>query len=68
MSAPDAAAIVDALLATARLPLSDDERAKLTQDYPKLRAQADALYAFDISLDPAVKFDPLDFYPSASAS
>lgn len=66
MTIPDTAAIVDALITTAQLPLSDAERSKLIEDYPTLRAQADALYDFESSLEPAVRFDPLDFFPPKS--
>lgn len=66
MTDPDTAAIVDALISTAQLPLTEAERTKLIADYPTLRAQADALYAFDSSLEPAVTFRPLDFFPPSS--
>jgi hypothetical protein len=59
--------IVDALLSTARLTVSADERATFIKDYPLIRQAADALYLPELDPDePAIRFDPLDFYPDAT--
>jgi hypothetical protein len=70
MSSPttiDAEQIVDSLLSTARLSVSADERATFIKDYPLIRQAADALYLPDVDPDePAIRFDPLDFYAGAT--
>lgn len=66
--APDAAPIVDALLAAARLTLLPHERDQYVADYPTLRAQADALYAYGDTLEPATTFDPTVFYPAPAGA
>lgn len=60
----DAAAAIDVLLATARLTVLPHERDMFVADYPTLRAQADALYAYVDTLEPATTYDPTDYYPS----
>jgi hypothetical protein len=62
---PEPSDIVPALLAAAQLTVSDSERATFVRDYPLMRTAADALYRPEFDLDePAVRFDPLDFYPA----
>ena len=51
----------------AQLTVSDNEMATFIRDYPLIRQAADALYLPEIDPDePAIKFDPLDFYPAPS--
>jgi hypothetical protein len=55
--------IVPALLAAAQLTVSDAELATFIHDYPLIRQAADALYLPELgALEPASRFDPLDFY------
>ena len=63
----DTTAIVDALLAAAQLTLLPHEREQAVADYPTLRAQADALYPYAPTLEPATTFDPAAFYPAPAA-
>ena len=61
----DAEAIVTALLSAAQLSISDEEKQQIVKDYPLLRAGADALYLPELeSYEPALKFNPLEFYPA----
>jgi hypothetical protein len=61
----DPGEIVTALLAAARLTVSDTELATFVRDYPLMRQAADALYLHEFDPDePAIRFDPLDFYPT----
>ena len=65
MSTPDSGAIVTSILAAAQLTVSDDELATFVKDYPLIRQAADALYLPELGPDePAIRFDPLDFYPA----
>ena len=69
MSTPDSGAIVTSILAAAQLTVSDDELATFVKDYPLIRQAADALYLPELAPDePAIRFDPLDFYPGAAAA
>lgn len=64
---PDAEQIVDSLLSAARLTVSAEERATFIKDYPLIRQGADALYLPELDPDePAIRFDPLDFYADAT--
>jgi hypothetical protein len=65
--APSAEETVTNLLSMARLTVSDDEKATFVRDFPLIREGADALYLPDIEFDePAVKFNPLDYYPTTA--
>jgi hypothetical protein len=70
MSSPttlDAEQIVDSLLSAARLTVSADERSTFVKDYPLIRQAADALYLPELDPgEPAIRFDPLDFYAGAA--
>jgi hypothetical protein len=66
MTSPDLSkAFVEAALATARIAPSPDEVETIIGDYPKLREIADALFEFGDDLEPALTYDPLDYYPAA---
>jgi hypothetical protein len=68
-TSPGAAEIVTAILAAARLTVSADELATFVKDYPLIRQSADALYLPDLEPDePAIRFDPLDFYTGAATA
>ena len=54
--------IIDALLAAAGLSLLENERTQLVKDYPTLRAQTAALYAYPDALEPATLYNPLTAY------
>lgn len=57
--------IVTALLAAAKLSVSDREKAVFVADYPVLRAGADALYLPELEfVSPAERFDALAYYPA----
>jgi len=61
--------IVTAILTAAQLTVSEKEFATFVKDYPLIRAAADALYLPELDPDePAIKFDPLDFYPGAATA
>jgi hypothetical protein len=65
---PGAEEIVAALLAAAQLSVSDQEFATFVKDYPLMRQAADALYLPELEPDePAIRFEPLDFYAAATA-
>ncbi|HEY0617779.1 MAG TPA: hypothetical protein VGD15_09330 [Kribbella sp.] len=69
MSTPDSGAIVTAILSAAQLTVSDQEYATFVKDYPLIRQAADALYLPELDPDePAIRFDPLDFYPGAATA
>ncbi|GAA1653512.1 hypothetical protein GCM10009744_52050 [Kribbella alba] len=69
MSTPDSGAIVTAILSAAQLTVSEQEYATFVKDYPLIRQAADALYLPELDPDePAIRFDPLDFYPGAAAA
>jgi len=58
--------IVTAILTAAQLTVSEEEFATFVRDYPLIRQAADALYLPELDPDePAIKFDPLDFYSGA---
>ncbi|HET6292130.1 MAG TPA: hypothetical protein VFG33_02110 [Kribbella sp.] len=58
--------IVTAILTAAQLTVSEQEFATFVRDYPLIRQAADALYLPELDPDePAIKFDPLDFYSGA---
>lgn len=64
MTTPDHAHILTGLLAAAQLAVSADEEATFVRDYQLVRGSADSLYLPELEFDePAVRFDPLDFYP-----
>jgi hypothetical protein len=68
-TSPGAAEIVTAILAAAQLTVSADELATFVKDYPLIRQAADALYLPELDPDePAIRFDPLDFYPGAATA
>jgi hypothetical protein len=61
--------IVTAILTAAQLTVSEKEFATFVKDYPLIRQAADALYLPELDPDePAIKFDPLDFYPGAATA
>jgi hypothetical protein len=73
--------IVTAILTAAQLTVSEKEFATFVKDYPLIRQAADALYLAVQPLtpphhpgqvldpdEPAIKFDPLDFYPGAATA
>jgi hypothetical protein len=65
----DPTQIVTAILTTAQLTVSEGEFATFVKDYPLIRQAADALYLPELDPDePAIKFDPLDFYPGAATA
>jgi hypothetical protein len=69
LSTPDSGAIVTAILSAAQLTVSDQEYATFVKDYPLIRQAADALYLPELDPDePAIRFDPLDFYPGAATA
>jgi hypothetical protein len=62
---PTPTEVVPAILATAQLTVSESELATFIRDYPLMRQAADALYRPEFDPDePAIRFDPLDFYPA----
>ena len=64
---PSSEEIVTCLLSMARLTVSDDEKATFVRDFPLIREGADGLYLPDVEFDePAVKFNPLDYYPATA--
>jgi len=65
----DPTQIVTAILTTAQLTVSEEEFATFVKDYPLIRQAADALYLPELDPDePAIKFDPLDFYSGAATA
>jgi hypothetical protein len=69
LSTPDSGAIVTAMLAAAQLTVSDEELATFVKDYPLIRQAADALYLHELAPDePAIRFDPMDFYSGAATA
>jgi hypothetical protein len=65
MPTPTPDEIVPAILTAAQLTVSDSELATFVRDYPLIRQAADALYLPDLEPDePAIRFEPLDFYPA----
>ncbi|MEN3268454.1 hypothetical protein [Pseudonocardia sp.] len=59
--------IVTSLLSMAKLTVSDDEKATFVRDFPLIREGADSLYLPDLEFEePAVRFNPLDYYPAAA--
>ena len=67
MTTPDHAQILTGLLAAAQLGVSADEEATFVRDYRLVRGSADSLYLPELEFDePAVRFDPLDFYPDGA--
>ncbi|MFG1621847.1 hypothetical protein [Kribbella sp. NPDC049227] len=62
---PTPAEVVPAILAAAQLTVSESEMTMFVRDYPLMRQAADALYQPEFDPDePAIRFDPLDFYPA----
>jgi hypothetical protein len=69
MPTPDSGAIVTAILTAAQLAVSDEEYATFVKDYPLIRQAADALYLPELDPDePAIRFDPMDFYSGAATA
>jgi hypothetical protein len=65
----DPTQIVTAILTSAQLTVSEEEFATFVRDYPLIRQAADSLYLPELDPDePAIKFDPLDFYPGAATA
>jgi hypothetical protein len=59
MPVSDPEATVRVLLEAAQLTISDEEFARYVNDYPIVRAAADALYLPELeSVSPALDFDP----------
>ncbi len=57
---------MSSLLAAGRLSVSEAEEQTFANDYPQLRASADSLYLpVPDFAEPATKFDPTEFYPTA---
>jgi hypothetical protein len=56
------AVLVDALLLAARLTVTPEEREAFIADYPLLQARAARLYSVGGELEPAVDFNPAEFY------
>ncbi|WP_134323927.1 hypothetical protein [Cumulibacter soli] len=61
-------AYVEAALAAAQITPSPEEVDVLVADYPKLRQIADGLYEFGDDLEPAMTYDPLEFFPLSAAN
>jgi hypothetical protein len=67
VTTPDHAHILTGLLAAAQLVVSADEEATFVRDYRLIRESADSLYLPELEFDePAVRFNPLDFYPEGA--
>jgi len=57
--------VVTAMLAAARLTVSDEEKAQMIKDFPVMRASADELYLPELEFyEPAPKFNPAAYYPA----
>jgi hypothetical protein len=56
------AVLVDALLAAAGLTVTPAEREAFIEDYPLLQARTAKLYSVGGELEPALDFNPAEFY------
>ncbi|RCK67996.1 hypothetical protein DT076_18230 [Desertihabitans brevis] len=56
---------VTAILTAAGLTVSAEEKATMVRDFPLVRAGADRMYLPELEHhEPAIRFDPTDFYPT----